>query len=341
MSINKETLLQVLTKMLGENITEAAFEVTQLKGGTLGDVKLISGVTDGNIPFKLVHKSQKKWESPQYNKDPKRWHREYDFYTSEVPSLFTDKLRPPKCYHAEFDVDSETITLWLEYVEGVSGEDLTIPMLEQLCAELGRFQGKLYANPELRNGINTDCLGYKEYLRECYGLWKPHSGEYQFLFADDVNDEKLLTARRNFPPHLRQWLIDIQNNCDAIFAEIEKFPVVLCHKDLWVENVFYSDEQIVLIDWDTSGWGYLGEDIASLIADEIDLDIFKECVEKLIPAYMDGFSEYADISGITDNHIKEMMVFNFGYRMLAWYIYNDDESVKKLMVDTFQMIFEM
>jgi len=48
-------------------------------------------------------------------------------------------------------------------------------------------------------------------------------------------------------------------------GRIERLPVVLCHRDFWVANIFYKDQKILLLDWDTTGWGYMGEDIASWI----------------------------------------------------------------------------
>ena len=39
------------------------------------------------------------------------------------------------------------------------------------------------------------------------------------------------------------------------------------------------------MDWDTAGWGYLGEDMASLIADEADIEHMVEYYRRCIPAY--------------------------------------------------------
>lgn len=58
--------------------------------------------------------------------------------------------------------------------------------------------------------------------------------------------------------------IDIDEQADEIFASIEKLRLVLCHRDFWVTNLIYAEGNIALIDWDTSGWSYLGEDLASL-----------------------------------------------------------------------------
>ncbi|MNC44383.1 hypothetical protein D3C75_932870 [compost metagenome] len=113
-------------------------------------------------------------------------------------------------------------------------------------------------------------------------------------------------------------------------------------------NIFYSDGKTILIDWDTAGWGYLGEDLASLIADEADIEHMVEYYRRCIPAYYKGFSDYADISHITDNCVYEMILLMFGYRLIEWHMNagsgnklqeTDDES--KLHIHTLQKIYEM
>ncbi len=81
-----------------------------------------------------------------------------------------------------------------------------------------------------------------------------------------------------FPQHVQQMLIDIYEHSEEILARIEQLPLVLCHRDFWVTNLIYADGTIALIDWDTSGWGYLGEDLASLIADEAGIVYYQRCV---------------------------------------------------------------
>jgi len=88
-------------------------------------------------------------------------------------------------------------------------------------------------------------------------------------------------------------IIDIDNRADAIFKNIRKLPVVLCHRDFWIANIIYNNGNIALIDWDTTGWGYLGEDIIQLITDETNPALWEEYKRRLIPAYLNGFAETA------------------------------------------------
>ncbi|MCL2003636.1 MAG: aminoglycoside phosphotransferase family protein [Oscillospiraceae bacterium] len=296
--------------------------VKQLHGGTLGDVRLI---TANGTPF--VWKRQKKWER---HGDPGSWRREYDLYASDFGALFTDGLRWPECYHAEINEDADETQLWMEYIGGASGLALTGEMLEQAALELGRFQGRLYAEqPEflkaLTNLIKTD------YAKNFYLHYRSWSEVYDYIRADGCE----------IPKHLCQMLIDLDENADAVWARIEKLPVVLCHRDFWVTNIFHTDGGIRLIDWDTAGWGYLGEDMASLIADEADVEHMVEYYQKCVPAYYKGFSEHADISRFTDDCVRELILVLFGYRLVEWVKFAGTPEEKALHLQTLQKIYQM
>ena len=326
-----ETLIIALTTMLGQNITCASYQTEQLHGGTVGNVQLISGTakteSGDELPYKIVLKLSKKWE--RYA-DPNSWRREYDFYMSDFGALFHDSLRWPACYHAEMNGDETEFQLWLEYINGVTGLDLSAGMYEHAAYELGRFQGRLYAqNPPVLQTLNN--LGSVDYSKKFYFHYRSWHEVYDYI--RDENCE--------IPKHICKMLTDIDEHSDEVWNRIEKLPVVLCHRDFWVTNIFYTDGKIRLIDWDTTGWGYFGEDIASLIADEADVPYMVEYYQRCIPAYYKGFAEYLDISHITDNCIRELILVMFGYRLVEWYKFAKSPAEKTLHLDTLQKIYEM
>lgn len=336
--IKAETLTQVLSKMLNTEIAHADFQTKQLHGGTVGDVQLVSGnaktADGGTLPYKIVVKTQKKWE--RYG-DPQSWRREYDFYISNFGALFSESFRWPQCYHAEMSEEENETQIWMEYIEGISGLDLTGDMYEHAAEGLGRFQGQLYAEQPafLQNMTN---LSKVDYMKNFYFHYRSWNRVYDYIRSDDCE----------IPKHICNMLIEIDASADEIINRIEKLPIVLCHRDFWVTNLIYTDGKITLIDWDTTGWGYLGEDMASLIADEADIEHMVEYYHRCIPAYYKGFSEYADISHIADNCIYEMILLMFGYRLVEWYMdaasgnklqeTNDERTLHLL---TLQKIFEM
>jgi len=273
--IKSETLTCILSKLLVATIIRADYQTKQLQGGTLGDVRLVTGMAETvdsvELPYKVVLKIQKKWERPG---DADSWRREYDLYVSDFNTIFSNSFRWPDCYHVEI-TDNET-HIWMEYIDGISGNDLTIEILEHMAAELGRFQGRLYQRPEFLR--NIPCLGDAGFMEREYGQWKPETVEYRYLYSDECT----------VPEHLRRMLIDTQQQAKTIFTNMKRLPVVLCHRDFWIENIFLSDRKIILIDWDCAGWGFMGEDIASLIVDDTDIEYLDEYYRRLIPAYYKG-----------------------------------------------------
>ncbi|WP_427110601.1 aminoglycoside phosphotransferase family protein [Lysinibacillus xylanilyticus] len=327
--VKPEILELVLSKMLDKTIIRADYQLKELQGGTIGIVRLVTGkveTSDGeNLPYKIVWKTQKKFE--RYG-DPDSWRREYDLYTSDLKKVFFDSLRWPECYHAE--INGDEIQLWMEYIDGVSGLNLTSEMYERIAEELGRFQGKLYI--ERPNVLqNLPNLSKVEFMKNYYLRYRSWNVLYDYIRSDDCD----------IPKHLCKMLIDLDNDADQIFNRIEKLPIVLCHRDFWVANIFYSDSKIVLIDWDTAGWGYMGEDIASLITDEADVCHMIEYYQKCIPAYYKGFSEYADVSHVSDHCIYELILAMFGYRLVEWYKFAKSPEDKSLNLNTLQKIYEM
>lgn len=328
-SSTSETLIKVLEKALGQEILEVCFETEQLQGGTVGEVKLVYGVartTEGEeLPYKVVYKKQKKWG--RYS-DPDSWRREYDLYAANLDTVFSDSFRWPKCYYAELSEDETHI--WMEYIDGKSGLKLTGEMYEYAAKELGRFQGRLYAQqPEVLNMLTN--LSKKEYSKNYYLHYRSWNEVYDYIRAEDCG----------IPKYLCKMLIDVDEHSDKIWERIERLPVVLCHRDFWVANIFYTDHKILLMDWDTTGWGYMGEDIASLIADEADVAHMVEYYRQCVNAYYKGFSEYVDISHIESPCVKELILVMFGYRLVEGYKFAETSEKKALQIVTLHKIYEM
>lgn len=147
-------------------------------------------------------------------------------------------------------------------------------MLELASKELGRFQGKIVqqSNHSLENLTNLSKLDFAKVNYLNYRNWPE---VYDYIREKECP----------IPEHLCKMLIELDEHSEELWSEIEKLPIVLCHRDFWNTNVFYQEGKIRLIDWDTTGWGYLGEDIASLIADESDVTQMIHYYSKCIPAY--------------------------------------------------------
>lgn len=329
LQVTTKTLLYVLSKMFKIQVINATHQNKKLHGGTVGDVYLVSGTAETvkgeALPYNVVLKIQKKWS--RYG-DSNSWRREYDLYDSKLDKEFLDDFCWPECYHTELNNDETQI--WMEYVEGVSGLDMTVEMYEQAAKALGRFQGRIYVekSPALEGIPN---LSEVDFAKRTYFHYKSWSEVYDYIRSQDCD----------IPKHLCNMLIDVDENAEKVWSRIEKLPIVFCHRDFWITNIFYGDSKIIAIDWDTAGWGYLGEDIASLIADETKLDYMVECYHKCIPAYYKGFSEYSDEYHISEHCVYELILVMFGYRLIEWYKFAESPDEKELHLNVLQKIYEM
>lgn len=356
----KVALTEVLAKAFGETIVEAGYQTKQLHGGTLGDVKLVSGMAqtaDGSaLCYRLVQKTQKKWERPG---DPDSWRREYALAASDFASLFSDALcRPPACYRAALNGDETEI--WMAYIDGVSGSGLTLGMLEQAAEALGRLQGRLYQHPEKLQTLC--CLSDTGFLEREHAQWHRQTFDYAYLCSEQclmpphvrrllrsnpwdngksIEYNYLRSDACDLPEHLKQLLIGIDDDRSAIFGKLRQLPVVFCHRDFWLENIFYTNEGIVLIDWDGAGFGCLGEDIASLIADDTETVCLHDYYRRLIPAYRRGLSPYINLPPVEDSCVWELILLKFGYRILQSYLFSEAPDVKQQAADRLQKLYEM
>ena len=329
-ALTEENLKNALSKMFGTQIIRVDFHAEQLQGGTVGDVRLVTGIAEtagAELPYEIILKVQKKWTRQH---DPDSWRREYDLYSSQLGDLFTGSLRWPNCFHAEMNSSGNETQLWMEYIDATSGYDLTVEMLERAAYEAGRFQSRLHAEqPAVLRNISN--LGAVEGLKNYYEYCHSNKNVFEYIRSDACD----------IPKHLCEMLIAVDDNADAIWRRIETLPIVLCHRDFWVTNIFYRDDEIVLIDWDTTGWGYFGEDIKQLITDTDDAGPMAENYKKCVPAYFKGFSEYVDISSINMDCIYEMILVCSGYSIAGACMEAGSPDDKTLCLNKLQKIYEM
>lgn len=111
--------------------------------------------------------------------------------------------------------------------------------------------------------------------------------------------------------------------------------------NLSTPDLIDADGGIVLLDWDTAGWGYLGEDLASLLADEADVPRMLELYQRCVPAYYAGFAEHADVADITDDCVVELILVLFGYRLIEWFLDATSPEERAAQVATLEQIHLM
>lgn len=172
--------------------------------------------------------------------------------------------------------DDGAIELWLEDVDGTPGEKWSI-------AELGRFATRLgAAQARWRDAKKTPPWLSRHFLRR-------YTGMRDFPRIDWDHP----TARRHWPPALRQSLRRLWEQRETLLDLAESLPGTVCHLDVWPKNLFARGSESILIDWAFIGHGALGEDIGNLIPDTVldglmDVSHLDEIRETATTAYAEG-----------------------------------------------------
>ncbi len=323
-------ITRALRACLHRDVVDADWTEDRLHGGTLGDVRLLTGTartaSGETIPFRLVHKTQHRWER---HGDPGSWRREHDLFTSNLGSAFSTGLRWPTCYDAEIDEQAGVIHLVLEHVEGVSGRALSTDAQVRAARELGRLQGRLAVDPLPLEGI--DNLSSRAFAEGSYRHYRSWPRVHDYIRSPDCA----------LPRHLSDMLVGLDEDAENVLARLAQLPVVLCHRDFWNANIIDTGSQIVLIDWDTAGWGWLGEDLASLLADDVDASRMVELYRRCLPAYYAGVAESLDLGAVHDDDVVEMILLIFGYRLVEEYLDADDPATRADVVERWEQIARM
>ena len=327
-TLKQKILTQVLPKMFGKNITCADYQTTKLYGWVCDDVRLIAGIAETDekesLPFKVVLKKQRKVRPPL---DSEAWIREYDFYASDFYKILDEQVDMPECYYSEFSGDA--YVLWLEYIEEITGDNLTTDDMEYIAERLGSFHGKIYSQPNLTE--NFKFLFNNKHMEKKIKSWYK-SSEYNYLRSEAFDA----------PEHLKRMLIENDDNQEAVLEKMKCLPIVLYHGDFHAGNIFLRNSKVILFDFGHfAGWGYLCEDIANLISDNEKYELWGEYYRKFVPAYLRGFSEYADISEIKDFCIREMILLNYGYDIVKKYKSAHDHDEREKLITALQAIYEM
>lgn len=331
MQIKLETLTHVLTKMFGKKITHTDYEAKPMHH--TGKVQLVTGIarTDGGekLPYNVVLKVQDKRESPG---DPDLWRKEYDLYAADFNNMiraFTASKLMPDCYHAEINSDETETQMWTEYIEGISGDGLTIEMFESMAAELGRFQGRIYEK-QPQSLKNIACLKI---------IKRQETKEYLYIRSKDCA----------IPEDLRQTVVNNDVEMEKVLKN-NKLPIVLCKGDFWAYNMIYSDGKMIHIDWERAKWGYICEDILELIGSAItpySFEAFKLNIQKLyeyyrrlVGTYLNSFSKYADISQLDESVIWKLFITKLGYGVIGFYLMVESDEKKQEHIDELYRIYE-
>lgn len=209
------------------------------------------------------------------------WRREAEVYASGLPERLG--IRAPELIEVREREDG-AVELVLAHVEGRTGAALTLEDLVATARVLGRAQGRaeLPREPWLSRG----------FLRT-YATTR--AVDYRLLEDDDAWAAPVL--REHVTTELRSGLRRLHARREDLFRIAERAQRTVAHLDVWPNNIIMDAHgEPVLIDWQFTGDGAIGEDVANLVPDAVfdllfDHTRLGELAERATEAYVDGLRD--------------------------------------------------
>lgn len=346
--IDKNSLIRALSNKFNAVVCDVEYASEVLQGGTVGDVTKLFGqakIQDEMTaqPFELVVKTQKKWDR---SGDPGCWRREYEIYHHGLVDKLPQELKLPQCYLLEESTDVTRI--WMAYVNGLTGNKaLNVAELAEAAYQLGVFQAKYH----LQGEMNLPYIRSFPAVHSSFDLWWGYT-------------ENLLSMPiKGFPEELRTVLNHYAAHSKEILDTFDVLPRTLCQGDVHHDNLIFNhslgETSIYLIDWDSAGYGYMGEDAVDLLMEAFiysdrEPSLLREYRHKIIDSYCRGVRMQGARRTVTgedekiralnfhmsETLIREIFVLSWGFRIVNRYVYHEDAAEKRRCLEILEMMLK-
>ena len=323
--INRESLQKALGGMFSAPIKDVSYTAELMRGGTVGEVVRVSGearTEEKKHPFSLVVKTQREWLR---HGDPDCWKREYCIYEQNLENELLATIKLPRCFLLE---KSEGLTrIWMEFVEGKTGSrQLHADELALAACRLGELQAGFH----LSGSRGLPYLRAYPAVQSSYDLW---SKRMMPLLQKEID---------GFPDRLRNILCDYAACAKDLLGSFSALPQTLCHGDVHHDNLIFRDEDgetaIYLIDWDSAGYGHMGEDAVDVLMEAFvysdrDVSLLPEFREKIISGYCKGAKSRGLDFVMGEPLVRELFALAWGFRIADLFLYYKEDASRKRCIE--------
>ena len=250
-----------LTEALGYPVTEFRAEILGEGVGVIGLVTRVS-ITSESGPKSMIAKFPSQVpENRGVGELYDMYGREYRFYTDIAPSI---PLRIPECFHASYNPDNHDFVLLLEdldtyrigdQIEGCNAHEteLVLKALASLHASTWQpdnfDQLVSHNNPMQRDGmIGGFEMGWPVVLHQ---------------FSDLVPD-----SARNIGDKMPGAIPKL---LDTMCQD----PVCVSQGDSRLDNIFFGDDEVVIIDWQAISASAPEHDVAYFLTQSLQQDVYE------------------------------------------------------------------
>ena len=251
------------------------------------------------VPWSIVLKLLNKLPGQEASASGFYWHREADFFRSDIAEAIHDGLRPPRRF-AVVDFSADAAALWLEDIPHSDGR-WTELQFNKAAWRIGLFSGTWYGRCDLitEPWMNSE----RGFVEAFYPLVEKSLNALQQMRHS--NARRFIARSDEFIDELRQeW--ERRSQYMNIYGSA---PTTLCHFDAHQENLIWSEsdpDDLVAIDWSYTGPGALGEDLVVLVTQrtrkwkDLSPSRLPTCIESTFDSYADGLRESGCASNIDE-----------------------------------------
>jgi hypothetical protein len=196
------------------------------------------------------------------------WRREALAFKSGLLADLPDGLAAPRCYGV-IEHPSGECWIWLEDLKDDVATEWTLDHYGVIARHLGRFNGAYLTG---RLVPTSPWLGSRSWLRDSHART---AASRATTLAQLHNSLDHPLVRRAYPPDVveilsREWAEGGKLDSTLLLDALDRLPQTPCHNDAIQNNLFtrYTPDgllQIVAIDWELMGIGWIGQEMKKLV----------------------------------------------------------------------------
>lgn len=261
------------------------------------DISLISDIkkielyydsADESLPESVIMKSPKSSEMNQVFDELGFYSNEINFYKYVKNGI--EGVLVPKCFY----ISEKERTLLLENVSYL----LHGSQIDGCCIEVAIHIIKklaIYHKSNLNNcKLETMFCGWnKKIVEQEKVFFSIHWENVKKMYLNILDDEIIAIGNKLEDIYIDLWM-NISNRNNS-----------LLHFDLRLDNIFWNDKDVMLIDWQLARWGNVAYDVSLFIVGNLSIDDRRKYGESLLKCY------YEIVFNDIDNISYEDFMFDY------------------------------
>jgi aminoglycoside phosphotransferase (APT) family kinase protein len=224
-----------LSQALGYTVHSCSVETLGEGGGLLGMVTRVTLESDGGPRTIIAKFPTQAPENRVVAETYDMYGREYRFYTQIAPTV---PIRAPTCYHAQFNADNSDFVLLLEDLQGYTLGDQVTGCTAAEAHQVIETIAALHRNTWQPDHLTEIRQHDMPYQREGMKAGFQHGWPVVQEKFCELLDETLIDALNRIP-----------DNVDKLLDRLHEGPLVIAHGDVRLDNIFFSDTGIALVDY--------------------------------------------------------------------------------------------